>query len=259
MEIISVRHDYPEKAGFKIYRPVGRSDYTFLHFEDKMTVEMNGKKITTEPNACILYSPDIPQFFYSEKADITHNWMHFTADAAPLLSKFNIPLNKIIYPKESKFISRLFYKMEIEINNENPFKGELLNSYFNEFLIRFSRSVYSDTPQINLSTGERKRFQNIRKKVLSTLEHNWTVEEMGKLASLSPSRFHTVYKAVFGISPVKDIIDNRIQTAKNMLLSTELSVGEISEKLGYLNTNHFIRQFKALVHQTPLAYRKNHS
>ena len=162
-------------------------------------------------------------------------------------------------PKESKFILRLFYKMEIELNNENPFKGELLNSYFNEFLIRFSRSVYSDTPQINLSTGERKRFQNIRKKVLSTLEHNWTVEEMGKLASLSPSRFHTVYKAVFGISPVKDIIDNRIQTAQNMLLSTELSVGEISEKLGYLNTNHFIRQFKALVHQTPLAYRKNHS
>ena len=64
---------------------------------------------------------------------------------------------------------------------------------------------------------------------------------------------------VFGISPIKDVIENRLQTAKNMLVATDFSISEIAEKLGYLNTNHFIRQFKSAEKQTPLIYRKNHS
>ena len=127
MKIVSIKHDYPEKAGFKIYRPYGRKDYTFLHFEQKMTVEIDGERIITEPNACILYSPDCPQIFYSEKNNITHNWMHFSADAIALIKVFNIPENKIIYPNESKFISRLFYKMEVELNSDKPFKNNAVS------------------------------------------------------------------------------------------------------------------------------------
>lgn len=259
MKITGVRHDYPEKAGFKIHRPMGRDDYTFLHFESKITIELNGEIIETEPNACILYSPHFPQTFYSEKFDIIHNWMHFTADAIEVINKFKIPVNKVIYPKDTKFISRLFYKTEVEMNENNPFKAELIDSYFNEFLIRFSRCINYEKVSVSLSIQDKEVMQSIRKKVLSSLEHNWSVEELAILANLSPSRFHTVYKAVFGISPIKDIIDNRLQNAKNLLIATNLSIGEISEKMGYLNTNHFIRQFKKAEQQTPLAYRKNHS
>ena len=259
MEVSAVRHDFPERAGFRIFRPAGRKDYTFLHFEQKMTVELNGKTIVTEPNACILYSPDEPQIFFSEKIDITHNWMHFSADAAPLIKMFGIPENTIIYPNEIRFISRLFYKMETELNTNKPFKNELLNSYFNEFFIRFSRSLGSSKPYFSVSSAEVKNLQNIRKKALSSPEYIWTVEELSAMANLSPSRFHAVYKEAFGISPIKDIIENRLQAAKNLLVATDYSISEISEKLGYLNTNHFIRQFRAAEKQTPLIYRKNHS
>ncbi|MBE6761378.1 MAG: helix-turn-helix domain-containing protein [Ruminococcaceae bacterium] len=259
MESLLVKHDYPERAGFKIHRPTGRKDYTFLHFEQKMTIEICGETVVTEPNACILYSPDVPQLFYSEKNDIIHNWMHFSADLRDVINRFNIPENKIIYPNECKFISRLFYKMETELNSNKPFKNQLLNAYFNEFFIRFSRSLNSKKSTLSASSNEIKRLQNIRKKALSALEHSWTVEELAKLANLSASRFHAVYKEIFGISPIKDIIENRLQTAKNLLVATDYSVTEISERLGYLNTNHFIRQFKAFEKQTPFAYRKNHS
>ena len=60
-----------------------------------MIIEINGKKIITEPNACILYSPDEPQLFYNEKNDIIHNWMHFSADAFDLIKSFRIPQNPV--------------------------------------------------------------------------------------------------------------------------------------------------------------------
>lgn len=257
MKILSVRHDYPEKAGFIISRPLGRKDYTFLHFQQRMEIVLKGEHIVTEPNSCIFFSPDEPQLFYSKNADITHNWMHFSPDAAELLAYFGIPENKILYPKDAKFISRFFYKIEVEFSSNHPFKEELLDGYFGEFLIRFSRVLNSTEPKFKLNSKEKSELQQVRNKVLSSPEYDWSVSKMAKEINLSPSYFHAVYKAMFGTAPMKDVIQNRIQTAKNLLVSTDLTVTEIAEKAGYSNPHHFIRQFKDLTNQTPLNYRKN--
>lgn len=256
MKIISVRHDYPEKAGFKISRPTGRKDYTFLHFKEKMTFVINGEKVITEPGACIFFSPDEPQLFYSETTDISHNWMHFSPECKPLLEKFNLPVNQILYPTDGKFISRLFYIIETEFYSSLPFKDEILDGYLMEFFIRFSRNLSS--PAVTLVNKETKIcLQKIRQKVLANPKFPWTVEKMAKEINLSPSRFHTVYKATFGIAPMNDVIENRIQNAMNLLVSTNLAVTEIGELSGYTNPHHFIRQFKSQTGLTPLAYRKN--
>jgi AraC-like DNA-binding protein len=78
---------------------------------------------------------------------------------------------------------------------------------------------------------------------------------MASLAYLSPSRFHALYRAVFGISPMDDLIHARIDTAKNRLSDTEETVQNLSEQLGYRNVTHFCRQFKQLTGMTPVQFR----
>lgn len=46
--------------------------------------------------------------------------------------------------------------------------------------------------------------------------------------------------------------------AKYMLLTTEMSVAEISEILMYNNVQNFIRFFKKHIGVTPAAFRKEH-
>lgn len=259
MVITSVRHDYPEKAGFKINRPSGHKEFTFLHFMQRMHIEMEGKIITTEPNACIIFVPNAPQYFYNNDTSITHNWMHFKGDYAKLLDKYNIPLNTIFYPNDCKFLSRLFYKIENEFYSDNPFKEELVDGYFNEVLIRLSRKINHQKNEANISPTDKKKLQEIRHIILTSSEYPWTVEELAKRINLSASRFHFIYKAMFGISPMKDVIENRIQNAANLLVSTDLSVSQIGETLGYANPHHFIRQFKSNMGETPLQYRKSYT
>ena len=98
-----------------------------------------------------------------------------------------------------------------------------------------------------------------RRILLSAPEHPWTVAEIAAEINLSASRFHASYKTVFGISPMRDLIETRIQSAKNLLLSEELSVQDIAEQLGYHSVNHFIRQFKSGTGVSPLQYRKNNA
>lgn len=61
IEIVSLRHEWPEKAGFFIDRPVGYPKYTFLHFNNSVEILVDGAMVTTEPHACIIYNIGTPQ------------------------------------------------------------------------------------------------------------------------------------------------------------------------------------------------------
>ena len=83
-----------------------------------------------------------------------------------------------------------------------------------------------------------------------------TVSEMAESLSLSPSRFHDLYKNYFDVSPAKDLQMARIEHAKLLLLQKNLSVAEVATKAGYQSICHFIRQFKASVGLPPGEYRE---
>ena len=81
---------------------------------------------------------------------------------------------------------------------------------------------------------------------------------MAEQISFSESRFYSIYKEVFGITPLADLIKARVNSAENMLLFGQKSVAEIASELGYQNTTHFIRQFKKFTGLSPALYRKRY-
>lgn len=257
MEILRIRHDWPEKAGFLISRPNGHSQFTFLHFTTPVSIRINEQTVQAAPGACIFYAPKIPQWFYSEEM-LIHNWMHVSADLRELLDTYGIKENVLYYPSNPVFISEIFRKIELEFFSDNPHKELLINCLMQEFLIRFSRSVSSETTTPPVSRNDRIKFRKIRQQVLSQPDKKWTVAQIAALANLSSSRFHAQYKAVFGSSPMQDLIAARVSYGKSLLLSDEtMTLPEVAEKLGYNDQFHFIRQFKSVTGLTPGEFRKN--
>lgn len=256
MLLNSIRHDWPEKAGFLISRPDGISRYTFLHFSTAVQFRFGDQTVEASPGACIFFAPNIPQWFQSPQP-LIHNWMHTGSELHRLLEHFGIPENRLLYPGDTAFISEIFRKIEVEYFSDNPHREELIDGLITEFLIRFSRSLHANAPAPVIPRGTRDKLRAARQQILSQPERKWSVAEMASLTSLSPSRFHAVYKALFGTSPLQDVIEAKIRYAKSLLLSDELlTLPEVAEKLGYQNHYHFIRQFKAVTGQPPGAYRK---
>ena len=93
--------------------------------------------------------------------------------------------------------------------------------------------------------------------MLSSPEKKWSVKLLAERALLSPSYFQTLYKKSFGISPINDLIEARIKKAEVYLISSNKKETEISTLCGYINVEHFLRQFKALRGLTPSSFRKN--
>ncbi len=65
------------------------------------------------------------------------------------------------------------------------------------------------------------------------------------------------FSATQGITIEHYIIEQRIAFACRLLMETELSVGEIAEKLHYSSIGHFSAQFKKVKGCSPSSYKKN--
>ena len=73
---------------------------------------------------------------------------------------------------------------------------------------------------------------------------------------MSRSGFQHLYKKMFGVSVTGDVISGRLERAKRLLSSTDLTVSEIASRCGYSNEFNFMRQFKDRVGRTPTQYRR---
>ncbi|MBQ8533384.1 MAG: helix-turn-helix transcriptional regulator [Clostridia bacterium] len=248
-----MRHSWPKAAGWSFEMANGSNDYTFMHFFNSVDLLVNGELITTKPNACIFYGPTDHQYYVSH-VPLLHDHLHATLEAGPLLEKYNIKTNYLYYPDSTYVpqITKYVKKIEYEHYYNPTYCEDVLNALAVEFFVSFSRAV----EHVDETIPENQVLIGVRHNVMTHISKRWTVEEMARFANLSPSRFHTLYKDFFGISPINDLINTRVATSKGLLENSSMQINQIAEYLGYTNPFHFIRQFKKLEGITPSEYRK---
>ncbi len=88
-------------------------------------------------------------------------------------------------------------------------------------------------------------------------ESPFSLEVYEQLYQISRYRLCREFSLAFGLSPLQYITAKRLEKAKEMLLTTDLSVQEISSAIGYDNVNHFIQLFKKKTGITPGRFRKS--
>lgn len=85
---------------------------------------------------------------------------------------------------------------------------------------------------------------------------NFSMQGAAEALGISISYFSIFFKEQTGTNPVDYTSTLRMQKAKQLLKTTDLSAKEISLKVGYYNVSSFIRRFKQMNGITPGDYRK---
>ena len=102
----------------------------------------------------------------------------------------------------------------------------------------------------------KESFHAVREAIYAEPQKEWTLDGITRSMGISRSHFQRLYKEMFGKSCKEDIITARLERAKWILENTSISVADVAEQCGYLNTSHFIRQFSSKLSVSPTEYRK---
>ncbi len=97
------------------------------------------------------------------------------------------------------------------------------------------------------------------KDVLHFLSHHFseplTVEEIAKMACLSRSHFHAIFKKSTGLTLMQYLNKLRISAAAQFLTKTDRAISSIAYDCGFSCISHFYSIFKAELKMSPREFR----
>ena len=118
-----------------------------------------------------------------------------------------------------------------------------------ERLLQVHRGVYAEINKIN-SVKLSTRKELFRRLTLAKefLDHNLhrkvSVEEVSRIASLSPHHFKRSFKKLFGLAPHQYHVKKRLEYSRQLIDGGGLNVSEICHRAGFEDSSSFIRLFK---------------
>ena len=85
--------------------------------------------------------------------------------------------------------------------------------------------------------------------------HN--IKEYAQLLGISVSALNKCVQKVSGSTPLQIVQQRTVAEAKRLLISDKnMRIKEITDKLGFKDSSHFVKFFKKYTNITPLEYRQ---
>ncbi len=167
------------------------------------------------------------------------------------------PLQKDYYcaklsDEEFEYIKNIFDRISYEESHSLPFKAEMASRLFDLILIKFFRE---------LSSGYETNELDITKRTKTYIKENYKQDidfnMLSKNYGYSYDRFRHIFKEQCGTSLNQYLINYRLDKAKILLQTSDLSIKEIGYEVGFKSSayfnNYFLKRFKI----TPMRFRES--
>jgi transcriptional regulator GlxA family with amidase domain len=92
--------------------------------------------------------------------------------------------------------------------------------------------------------------------ILANLNKTLDVATLAEYCGMSPRHFARVFASEYGTTPAKYIEQVRVESARQSLEETELSVEQAAHRCGFVSADVMRRSFKRLLAVTPVEYRQ---
>jgi transcriptional regulator GlxA family with amidase domain len=98
--------------------------------------------------------------------------------------------------------------------------------------------------------------ENARAYIFENFAQNISLQQLAKHCLVSPFHFSRIFKTIMNISPHQYLAEVRLNHAKVLLTTTELSIADITYACGFNSPEHFATAYRQRYRINPTTQRK---
>lgn len=121
--------------------------------------------------------------------------------------------------------------------------------------------MYHHSCLISTKTDQKNQIRPRDMEILDYVENNFTaslsVPDIANHFGINEDYFYRIFKTTTGLTPITFIHQLRLRYAKQLLKNTDLSMTEISDRIGFNSSSYFSKLFSRNNGMTPTQYRSN--
>lgn len=118
-----------------------------------------------------------------------------------------------------------------------------------------SHARRSDELELSRAGLVDRRIRRAVELMHAQLHRDLPLTEIASAAYISPFHFARLFKKLTGATPHAYLASLRAKRAQTLLAETDLSVTDVSARVGYASSSHFSKAFRASTGMTPRAFR----
>ncbi len=219
---------------------------------------VNGLKVANNKPIDFIISdvmmPEMDGFEFCKhiKKDINTSHIPFVIISARTETKDKVEAYKL---GVDAYLIKPFNKQELLLIIKNLLGKKQKQIRFLSNLLHL-RNNHKEVPDIN--ELDLNLIKNIQEFALDN-HKQMSIEELAQYLYTSRSQLHKKVKSLTGMSITNYMNHIRIEKAKDLLKTTQLTISEIAYDVGFVSSNYFARSFKKITHTSPASYRQGHS
>lgn len=148
----------------------------------------------------------------------------------------------LLKPIDREVLLKLLKKIDFELDDEK---------------IKDVKTIELNTLNDDLNEDKQHKIQRAVEYVNENYSQNINMALVSNEVSMNYTFFSETFKEVVGESFVDYLKLIRINMAKKLLRTSNISISKVSEEVGFNNEKHFSKTFKIITGQTPSEYRKS--
>lgn len=247
---------YPRAEGHFIHRNQGSKEYIFIYcVEGSGRIAFENQNLHLQPNSfCLIPIATKHEYEATKNDPWSIYWMHFKGHLCPSLYERHLEVNE--YAQKISFDSEriaMFDRIFQMLSNEYaPQQLEFANILGLHFLSSF---IYLSVDGLN-THSKSNLIENITAYLDQNLDSTLKTEDIAQKFNYSTSYVLNLFKKHTGYSLIQFFNLKKMQKACEYLKYSDLSIKEISFKLGFQDPFYFSRIFKKTIGQSPSEYRE---
>ncbi|MCI5839622.1 MAG: AraC family transcriptional regulator [Peptoniphilaceae bacterium] len=235
--------------------------YYILDGEGRFTIE--NKVIHVEKDDLIILNPNIGHTETPNEEMRKFEFISFGVDGITVLPQIDIfDKSEKFFIKESIRTDRFFYKelfksIYEEYNSDRLYSKGYANSIATILIVEILRKF----PESIIASSDKKiskQLDYIKSYIDKHYSEDIKLENLASMAYMN--KFHLIaeFKSAFRVTPIEYLILKRVDITKSLLITTNHSMEEIANMVGFNSQSYFNQVFRKKVGTTPSKYRKKH-